>query len=302
MTMTTNRSIQMNNIQLQEEEWGCGLLDFGSTTTTETVALADDPGLETSESWTTGSTGFFDSKENDILVNGDLEDAIWLDPSLLSTSLSPSSEFTLPTSVSTSGTPPPQPAPSTQPPKKTKRVLPTPDECWGILHTREQQYHSHFLYSVPSTRIYCRPTCPSRRPKSPKGVCYFLDYRDAEKEGYRACKRCMPTVGWDEEGSGEGKDPMMERRKDQVNKAVEVIRERGGKIKLKELGEAVGVSAFHLHRCFRSQMRVTPEEFGRQVREEIEHGARKVNGAKKPLGKSMSGVARDLVGDTLANL
>lgn len=47
------------------------------------------------------------------------------------------------------------------------------------------------FYGVTTTRIYCRPGCPSRRPK-PEHVVWFASPDDAEKAGFRACKRCRP--------------------------------------------------------------------------------------------------------------
>ena len=70
--------------------------------------------------------------------------------------------------------------------------LSTDDESrWAAVQNRDTSADGHFVYAVASTRIYCRPSCPSRRPHR-RHVRFFLSPADAEAEGYRACRRCGP--------------------------------------------------------------------------------------------------------------
>jgi AraC family transcriptional regulator of adaptative response/methylated-DNA-[protein]-cysteine methyltransferase len=65
------------------------------------------------------------------------------------------------------------------------------DEMYGALVDRDQRYEGVFVVGVTTTGIFCRPTCPARKPK-PANVEYFPDARAALLAGYRPCKRCTP--------------------------------------------------------------------------------------------------------------
>ncbi|MGB7092959.1 MAG: Ada metal-binding domain-containing protein, partial [Methylovirgula sp.] len=49
-----------------------------------------------------------------------------------------------------------------------------------------------FVYAVKTTRIYCRPGCPSRLP-NPQSVAFYATWREAERAGFRPCRRCRPN-------------------------------------------------------------------------------------------------------------
>ncbi|HWC17171.1 MAG TPA: bifunctional DNA-binding transcriptional regulator/O6-methylguanine-DNA methyltransferase Ada [Terriglobales bacterium] len=66
-----------------------------------------------------------------------------------------------------------------------------PAELWDAVVVRNRSFDGALFYGVRTTRIYCRPTCPSRRPK-PENVQFFFDPDSAEQAGFRACKRCHP--------------------------------------------------------------------------------------------------------------
>ena len=65
------------------------------------------------------------------------------------------------------------------------------DKMWQAVLSRDTKSDGQFVYAVTSTGIYCRPTCPSRRPL-PHNVAFFDRSAQAEAAGYRACKRCLP--------------------------------------------------------------------------------------------------------------
>ena len=68
----------------------------------------------------------------------------------------------------------------------------TPEHRWRIVLARDRRYDGAFVYAVRSTGIYCRPSCASRRPGRTQ-VTFFPIPEAAEREGYRACRRCHPT-------------------------------------------------------------------------------------------------------------
>ena len=65
------------------------------------------------------------------------------------------------------------------------------EEMWNAVQNRKELRDSSFVFAVRSTGIYCRPSCPARRP-SRKNVVFFKEALDAEKNGYRPCLRCKP--------------------------------------------------------------------------------------------------------------
>lgn len=69
-------------------------------------------------------------------------------------------------------------------------TVPT-DEQWVAIATNDKAYNERFLYAVHSTKICCKPSCPSRLPHREK-VCIFTSLEMAMKEGFRPCKRCRP--------------------------------------------------------------------------------------------------------------
>src|SRR5262245_16235270 len=65
------------------------------------------------------------------------------------------------------------------------------DARWKALAARDRDADGTFVYGVTSTGVYCRPSCPSRRPRADR-VRFFDSAVDARKHGFRACKRCRP--------------------------------------------------------------------------------------------------------------
>ena len=66
------------------------------------------------------------------------------------------------------------------------------DERWRAVLAHDRRFDGTFVYAVRSTGIYCRPSCASRRPRRPQ-VTFFPIPEAAEREGYRACRRCHPA-------------------------------------------------------------------------------------------------------------
>src|SRR6266702_3099707 len=62
---------------------------------------------------------------------------------------------------------------------------------WHIVLARDRRFDGAFVYAVRSTRVYCRPSCPSRKPRRER-IAYFARPAEAERAGFRACRRCHP--------------------------------------------------------------------------------------------------------------
>lgn len=68
----------------------------------------------------------------------------------------------------------------------------SPSQRWQAVMARDRRFDGAFVYAVRSTGIYCRPSCASRRPRRPQ-VTFFPIPEAAEREGFRACRRCHPA-------------------------------------------------------------------------------------------------------------
>ncbi len=121
---------------------------------------------------------------------------------------------------------------------------------WTAVLERDPRYDGQFVFAVRSTGIYCRPSCPSRRPR--RAVVIFFDAPEsAEREGFRACLRCRPKA------SAAGN-----RLRGVIEQACRLLdKEREKPLSLAQLGAAVGLSPYHLQRTFKRVMGVTPKQY-----------------------------------------
>src|SRR5438132_4008474 len=71
--------------------------------------------------------------------------------------------------------------------------FPRPAELYRALIARDPSYEGLFVAGVRTTRVFCRPTCPARKPRR-ENVEFFARPEDAQAAGYRACLRCHPLV------------------------------------------------------------------------------------------------------------
>ncbi len=81
------------------------------------------------------------------------------------------------------------PSPPIVPPSPTEL-----DPRWAAVGARDASYDGRFVYAVRTTGVYCRPSCPSRRPL-PRNVAFFDSGAKARSAGFRACRRCRPDGG-----------------------------------------------------------------------------------------------------------
>jgi AraC family transcriptional regulator of adaptative response/methylated-DNA-[protein]-cysteine methyltransferase len=121
------------------------------------------------------------------------------------------------------------------------------DQRWQAVLERDGQADGQFVFAVRSTGIYCRPSCPARRPAR-RQVVFFPTCDAAEQNGFRACRRCRPR-----EVSAHA--TMVTR----VCRLLEADFEEP--LSLAALGDKVGLSPFHLQRIFKRALGVSPHEY-----------------------------------------
>ena len=120
--------------------------------------------------------------------------------------------------------------------------------------SRDARSDGAFVYAVRSTGIYCCPSCSSRRPDA-KHVLLFALPEEAERAGFRACRRCHPRQ--------ERRDARTEMVR-QVCREIEASEEaRAG---LKRLAAVSGLSPAHLQRTFRKAMGISPRQYADAIR------------------------------------
>jgi AraC family transcriptional regulator of adaptative response / DNA-3-methyladenine glycosylase II len=124
------------------------------------------------------------------------------------------------------------------------------DTCYRALAARDPRFDGTFFVGVRSTGIYCRPICPARTP-SRASCLFFRLAAQAEQEGFRACFRCRPELA-----PGNGAVAALSRL---AGIAVSRI-EQGALVdgSVESLAGALGVSARHLRRAFRSELGLSP--------------------------------------------
>lgn len=129
------------------------------------------------------------------------------------------------------------------------------DPRWKSLAERDSNADGTYFYGVTSTGIYCRPSCPSRRPRADR-VRFFDTTTDARQAGFRACKRCRPdTVGLAQPGV------------DAVRRASAYLASHADQqVTLGRLARVAAMSPHHLQRRFKAIVGLSPREFQAAVR------------------------------------
>lgn len=120
---------------------------------------------------------------------------------------------------------------------------------WRAVMARDASADGAFVYGVRTTRIYCRPSCPSRRP-SRRNIVFFENCADAESAGLRACLRCRPSEAPRARGAAA------------VVAACRLIESSDEIPTLAALAAAADMSAYHFHRVFRAATGLTPKAYG----------------------------------------
>ncbi|KAF1990022.1 hypothetical protein K402DRAFT_390345 [Aulographum hederae CBS 113979] len=139
----------------------------------------------------------------------------------------------------------------------------TPAARWQALTHRDRAANNHFVYTVRSTLIYCRPHCPARLAR--RANIGFCDTpAEAEKLGFRACKRCKPDVGDVEDET----DRAVRVAKEVLGEVAVAQRRGGGKggamgegMGVKELAKRVGLSERYFYGVFKAKVGCSPKEY-----------------------------------------
>ena len=125
------------------------------------------------------------------------------------------------------------------------------DAAWAAFERRDRSWDGRVIGAVRTTGIYCKPSCPARRPKR-ENVEFFTDAAAAREAGYRPCLRCKPDdVGRDEAA---------------VSKAVGILEAAEESVTLDALAAAVGYAPHHFQRLFTARIGVSPAAYSRGLR------------------------------------
>jgi AraC family transcriptional regulator, regulatory protein of adaptative response / methylated-DNA-[protein]-cysteine methyltransferase len=136
---------------------------------------------------------------------------------------------------------------------------------WDAVVGRDHTHDGNFVFAVSTTGVYCRPSCPARRPRR-ENVQFFLQPEHAERAGYRACLRCRP------------KSVSGNSQADAVKEICRYIEQHLDEpVTLERLGKVFRQSPFHLQRRFKAVLGITPREYAdscrlRQLKRSLQAG------------------------------
>jgi AraC family transcriptional regulator of adaptative response/methylated-DNA-[protein]-cysteine methyltransferase len=147
-------------------------------------------------------------------------------------------------------------------PNEIRALATASDARWAAVVARDAAADGQFFYSVKSTGVYCRPSCGARQPR-PENVAFHATAADAERAGFRPCKRCKPD-----------QPARNEQQAAQVAELCRFIENADETPTLNALAERAGLSSFHLHRLFKEVTGLTPKAYAaahrdRRVREAL---------------------------------
>ena len=120
---------------------------------------------------------------------------------------------------------------------------------WRMVTARDHAADGQFFYSVKTTGVYCRPSCAARLARR-ENFGFHATCEDAERAGFRACKRCKPD-----------QHSLAEEHRGKVIAACRLIETADTAPPLGELAEWVGLSRYHFHRIFKSVTGVAPKAY-----------------------------------------
>jgi AraC family transcriptional regulator of adaptative response/methylated-DNA-[protein]-cysteine methyltransferase len=136
------------------------------------------------------------------------------------------------------------------------------ETAWAAFMRRDRSWDGRILGAVKTTGIYCKPSCPARRPKR-DNVEFYASADEARSAGYRPCLRCKP----DEVG----------RDREAVTRALKLIEQAEEAPGLAELSAQVGYAPHHFQRIFKRDLGVSPAEYARALRNRRTEAALKAN-------------------------
>ena len=129
-----------------------------------------------------------------------------------------------------------------------------PDAAWAAVLARDARYDGRFVYAVRTTSIFCRPSCPSRRPHR-RHVAFYEGPASARAAGFRACRRCTPEAM-----------PPGARAIERVRAHIDAHLE--DRLTLAELSGVAELSPSHLQKAFKAALGLSPRDYVRLRRAE----------------------------------
>lgn len=150
----------------------------------------------------------------------------------------------------------------------TSRPAASPDARWAAVQARDARADGRFVYAVRTTGVYCRPSCPSRRPR-PEHVAFFAESALARAAGFRACRRCAPDAPPGSASHATRADAAVAAARallDAADAAAGAGTGNAPRMPLTELARRTGVSAAHLQRAFTRQVGASPARYAAALR------------------------------------
>jgi AraC family transcriptional regulator of adaptative response/methylated-DNA-[protein]-cysteine methyltransferase len=133
--------------------------------------------------------------------------------------------------------------------KNAQAITTEKDPRWALVQGRDASADGTFYYSVSTTGVYCKPSCAAR-PARPEHVAFHGSCEDAERAGFRACKRCKP-----------GQPSLAETHAKTVAEICRLIEATEQNINLETLANKAGLSIYHFHRVFKAATGLTPKAY-----------------------------------------
>ena len=123
------------------------------------------------------------------------------------------------------------------------------DPRWSSVLARDSRADGTFYYSVATTGVYCRPSCAARQAR-PENVRFHATCRDAERAGFRPCRRCKPN-----------QLSVAEQQAAKITAVCRMIENSEETPSLVQMANRAGLSLYHFHRVFKAITGVTPKEY-----------------------------------------
>ncbi|MEZ5827926.1 MAG: bifunctional DNA-binding transcriptional regulator/O6-methylguanine-DNA methyltransferase Ada [Hyphomicrobiales bacterium] len=140
------------------------------------------------------------------------------------------------------------------------------EQRWQAIAARDARHDGDFVFAVRTTGIYCRPSCPARRPKR-ENVAFYATPEMANAAGFRPCKRCTPD-----------QPSLADKHAVKVVQACRLIESADEPLSLDALAKAVRMSPYHFHHVFKAALGMTPKAYAtahrhKRVRAELGRSA-----------------------------
>ena len=133
--------------------------------------------------------------------------------------------------------------------QKNQQGIASDTERWKAVSERDETKDGLFVFAVRSTGIYCKPSCAARHP-SPAQVVFFSHPHEAERSGFRACKRCHPR-----DATASARAKLIEQTCEHIEAHLDE------KLTLQNLSHQAGLSPFHFQRTFKRILGISPRQY-----------------------------------------